>query len=156
MGRLIFLSSALLVVFLSLSGTGADEGCLPDWSSHEGHCYKVFKLLKTWDDAEKFCRAQLNTAQLVSIENGEEADFVAKLVSGTLTKSLYHAWIGLRDESKRQQCSPQWIDGSSVSYEHVIKYTKCFGLNEDTGYRTWVALPCGKGYPFVCKSRIPH
>nr|UMK70474.1 C-type lectin 2 [Bitis atropos] len=156
MGRFIFIGFGLLVLFLSLSGTGADQGCLPDWSSHEGHCYKVFKLFKNWDDAEKFCRAQLKGAHLISIESVEEADFVTKLVSRTLRKTKYDVWIGLRDESERQQCSPQWTDGTLACYENVIRYTKCFGLEKETGYRTWVAFPCGDENPFVCKSRIPH
>nr|Q9PRP8.1 RecName: Full=Snaclec carinactivase-1 regulatory subunit 17 kDa chain; Short=CA-1 17 kDa subunit; AltName: Full=CA-1 25 kDa subunit chain 2 [Echis carinatus]AAB36411.1 carinactivase-1, CA-1=25 kda subunit/prothrombin activator {N-terminal} [Echis carinatus, leucogaster, venom, Peptide Partial, 30 aa] [Echis carinatus] len=29
--------------------------CLPGWSSHEGHCYKVFNQEMYWADAEKFC-----------------------------------------------------------------------------------------------------
>nr|UMW88226.1 C-type lectin [Pseudocerastes urarachnoides]UMW88227.1 C-type lectin [Pseudocerastes urarachnoides] len=154
MGRFISVSFGLLVVFLSLSRTGAD--CPSDWSSHEGHCYKVFKLLKTWEDAEKFCTQQENGWHLASIESVEEAEFLAQLISETLTKSKYHAWIGLRDQSERQQCSSHWTDGSAVSYETVTKYTKCFGLNKETNYREWVTLPCGDKNPFICKSWVPH
>nr|BBN67125.1 bitiscetin-3 subunit alpha [Bitis arietans] len=156
MGRFIFLSSGLLVVFLSLRGTGADEGCLPDWSSRVEHCYKVFKERKTWEDAEKFCVE--NSGHLASIEGKEEADFVAQLLSQALKKSKYdyNVWIGLRDESKTQQCSPQWTDGSLTFYENLDEPTKCFGLGEHTGYRTWTDLPCGQKNPFICKSRLPH
>nr|UMK70475.1 C-type lectin 3 [Bitis atropos] len=156
MGRFIFLSSGLLVVFLSLSGTGAGEDCPSDWSSHEGHCYKVFKLFKNWDDAEKFCRKQLKAAHLVSIESKEEADFVAELVSRTLRKAKYDVWIGLRDDDKKQHCSSHWTDGSSVSYENVVGERVCYVLEKETGYRTWVALQCWNDHPFVCKSWIPH
>nr|UMK70481.1 C-type lectin 9 [Bitis atropos] len=156
MGRFIFLSSGLLVVFLSLSGTGADQGCLPDWSLYEGHCYKVFKLLKTWDDAEKFCQEQSNGKNLASIEWLGKANFVAELVSQALTNAKYHVWIGLSREDEKQQCSSHWTDGSSVSYENVIKYTKCVGLEKKSGYRTWVTLPCGHRNPFVCMSRLPR
>nr|Q7LZK5.1 RecName: Full=Snaclec bitiscetin subunit alpha [Bitis arietans]1JWI_A Chain A, bitiscetin [Bitis arietans]1UEX_A Chain A, bitiscetin alpha chain [Bitis arietans] len=131
-----------------------DPGCLPDWSSYKGHCYKVFKKVGTWEDAEKFCVE--NSGHLASIDSKEEADFVTKLASQTLTKFVYDAWIGLRDESKTQQCSPQWTDGSSVVYENVDEPTKCFGLDVHTEYRTWTDLPCGEKNPFICKSRLPH
>nr|UMW88273.1 C-type lectin [Vipera transcaucasiana] len=153
MGRFISVSFGLLVVFLALSGTGAD--CPSDWSSHEGHCYKVFNVKKNWTDAEKFCTQQANGWHLASIESVEEANFVAELVSQTLTKSQSHVWIGLRNQSKSQQCSSHWTDGSAVSYENVYN-TKCFGLNENTGYRNWVTLRCRLAYPFICKSRVPH
>nr|I7JUQ0.1 RecName: Full=Snaclec rhinocetin subunit alpha; AltName: Full=C-type lectin like protein 1; Flags: Precursor [Bitis rhinoceros]CCH15161.1 C-type lectin like protein 1 [Bitis rhinoceros] len=156
MGRFIFLSSGWLVVFLSLSGTGADEGCLPGWSLYEGHCYKFFFIFKTWENAEKFCQEQSNGKNLASIEWLGKANFVAELVSQALTKTKYHVWIGLRREDEKQQCSSFWTDGSSVSYENVIRYTKCVGLNKNTGHRTWIALHCGDNYPFVCMSRLPH
>nr|C0HKZ6.1 RecName: Full=Snaclec macrovipecetin subunit alpha [Macrovipera lebetina] len=130
--------------------------CPSDWSSHEEHCYKVFRLFKTWEEAEKFCTQQVNGWHLASIESVEEANFLAELVPKTLIKSKYHVWIGLRDQSERQQCSSHWTDGSAVSYEKVVRFTKCFGLNKDKGYLEWVTLPCEDKNPFICKSWVPH
>ncbi|KAM3832800.1 snaclec A13 [Vipera latastei] len=154
MGRFISVRFGLLVVFLSLSGTGADQDCLPGWSFYEGHCYKVFKEQKTWEDAENFCQKQSNGKHLATIEWLGKANFVAELV--TLTKPETHVWIGLRVEDQRQQCSSHWTDGSAVSYENVVYNTRCFGLNKDTGYRTWVALRCELDYNFICMSQVPH
>nr|B4XSY7.1 RecName: Full=Snaclec A12; AltName: Full=C-type lectin A12; Flags: Precursor [Macrovipera lebetina]ABW82659.1 c-type lectin [Macrovipera lebetina] len=154
MGRSISVSFGLLVVFLSLSGTGADQDCLPGWSFYEGHCYKVFNVKKTWEDAEKFCQKQSNGKHLATIEWLGKANFVAELV--TLMKLETHVWIGLRVEDKRQQCSSHWTDGSAVSYENVVHNTKCFGLDQKTGYRTWVALRCELAYHFICMSRVPR
>ncbi|KAM3832797.1 snaclec VP12 subunit A [Vipera latastei] len=156
MGRFIFITFGLLVVFLSLSGTGADQDCLPGWSFYEGNCYKAFDEPKSWVDAEKFCQKQSNGKHLASIEGLGKANFVAKLVSETLREPQIHVWIGLRDQSERQQCSSHWTDGSAVSYEKVVRFTKCFGLNKKTDYRTWVGLRCGLAYPFICMSQVPH
>ncbi|KAM3832782.1 snaclec A2-like isoform 2-T2 [Vipera latastei] len=153
MGRFISVSFGFLVVFLSLSGTGAD--CPSDWSSHEGHCYKVFNLHKTWEDAEKFCTEQANGGHLVSIESMEEAEFVAKLVSQNIKESrgIAFVWIGLRDQSERQHCSSEWSDGSSINYQNWIEAEsrKCLGLEKETGYRKWVNIYCGLRNPFTCE-----
>nr|B4XSY4.1 RecName: Full=Snaclec A1; AltName: Full=C-type lectin A1; Flags: Precursor [Macrovipera lebetina]ABW82656.1 c-type lectin [Macrovipera lebetina] len=155
MGRSISVSFGLLVVFLSLSGTGADQDCLPGWSSHEGHCYKVFNLDKTWEDAEKFCTEQANSGHLVSIDSKKEANFVAELVSQNIkeTRRTDFVWIGLRAEDKRQHCSSEWSDGSSINYQNWIEAEskKCLGLEKQTRYRKWVNLNCGQPYRFTCE-----
>nr|UMK70482.1 C-type lectin 10 [Bitis atropos] len=155
MGRFIFIGFGLLVVFLSLSGTGADQGCLSGWSSHEGHCYKVFDESKSWADAEKFCRKQAKGGHLVSIENKEEADFVAKLVSENIKKSrgIVYVWIGLKVKDRKQHCSSEWSDGSSINYQKLIKHEirKCLALEEKSGYHKWENVHCGFPNAFTCE-----
>nr|Q9DG39.1 RecName: Full=Snaclec coagulation factor IX/factor X-binding protein subunit A; Short=IX/X-bp subunit A; AltName: Full=Halyxin subunit A; Flags: Precursor [Gloydius halys]AAG17178.1 halyxin A-chain precursor [Gloydius halys] len=152
MGRFIFLSFGLLVVFLSLSGTGAD--CPSGWSSYEGHCYNIFHLFKTWAEAERFCRKQVKGAHLVSIESSEEADFVAQLVSENMKRYGIYIWIGLRVRGKKKQCSSQWSDGSSVSYQNWIEAESktCLGLQKETEFRKWFNIYCGERNPFVCEA----
>uniref|UniRef100_J3SDV4 C-type lectin 4e n=1 Tax=Crotalus adamanteus TaxID=8729 RepID=J3SDV4_CROAD len=165
MGRLVFVSFGLLDVFLSLSGTGAD--CPSGWSSYEGHCYQIFHVYKTWDDAERFCTEQAKGGHLVSIESSEEADFVAQLVANNVRKGISYIWIGLRVQGEEkpepppqsangaslsfQQCSTKWSDGSSVSYENwsVAESKTCLGLEQDTNHK-WVNIYCGQLIPFVC------
>uniref|UniRef100_A0A0A1WCL8 C-type lectin K n=1 Tax=Echis coloratus TaxID=64175 RepID=A0A0A1WCL8_ECHCO len=154
MGRFFSVSFGLLVVFLSLSETGADQDCLPDWSFYEGRCYKVFSRQMTWADAEKFCN-RWDGGHLVSIESNGKAEFVAQLVSENLRERQY-VWIGLRDHSETQHCSELWPDGSFISYENVIYPTKCFALEKQTEFRNWVPFRCGSRLPFVCKSLIPR
>nr|3UBU_A Chain A, Agglucetin subunit alpha-1 [Deinagkistrodon acutus] len=129
-----------------------DVDCLPGWSAYDQSCYRVFKLLKTWDDAEKFCTERPKGGHLVSIESAGERDFVAQLVSEN--KQTDNVWLGLKIQSKGQQCSTEWTDGSSVSYENFSEYQskKCFVLEKNTGFRTWLNLNCGSEYSFVCKS----
>uniref|UniRef100_A0A194APW6 C-type lectin 7a n=1 Tax=Agkistrodon piscivorus TaxID=8715 RepID=A0A194APW6_9SAUR len=154
MGRFIFVSFGLLVVFLSLSGTGAN--CPSGWFSYEGHCYQIFHLFMTWEEAERFCRKQVKGGHLVSIESSDEADFVAEVASENMKRFQLYIWIGLRVKGKKKQCS-EWSDGSSVSYENWIEAESktCLGLEQDTDYLKWVNVYCGQRNPFVCKVKDP-
>nr|D1MGU0.1 RecName: Full=Snaclec jerdonibitin subunit alpha; AltName: Full=TJ-GPIb-bp subunit alpha; Flags: Precursor [Protobothrops jerdonii]ACZ34293.1 TJ-GPIb-bp alpha chain [Protobothrops jerdonii] len=156
MGRFIFVSFGLLVVFLSLSGTGAD--CPFDWSSFRQYCYRVFKQLKTWEDAERFCSEQVKGARLVSIESYREAVFVAQLLSENIKATKSHVWIGLSVENKGQQCSSKWSDGSSVSYENLVKpfSKKCFVLKKESEFHKWFNVYCGQQHLFMCKFLRPR
>nr|AOE43148.1 C-type lectin-like protein [Bitis arietans] len=149
MGRFIFLSSGLLVVFLSLSG--ADFECPTEWCPYDQHCYRAFDEPKRSVDAEKFCVEQ--AGHLASIESKEEADFVAQLVSENVKSSPDYVWIGLWNQRKEQYCNKKWTDGSSVIYQIMVERFRknCFGLEKESGYRTWLNLRCGDDYPFVCK-----
>uniref|UniRef100_A0A0K8S059 C-type lectin 6 n=1 Tax=Crotalus horridus TaxID=35024 RepID=A0A0K8S059_CROHD len=153
MGRLIFVSFGLLVVFLSLSGTGADFDCPSGWSAYDQYCYRVIKRLKMWDDAEWFCSEQAKGGHLVSVESAGEADFVAQLVAENIKQNQYYVWIGLRIQNKGQQCSTKWSDGSSVNYENLLKsYSKkCFGLKKETEFLQWYNTDCEEKNLFVCK-----
>nr|UMK70480.1 C-type lectin 8 [Bitis atropos] len=149
MGRFIFLSSGLLVVFLSLSGTGAASDCASGWTAYDQHCYRAFEEPKSWDDAEKFCTEQANGGHLVSIQSTQEANFVAQLVSGFIS----YIWIGLRDRRKEQQCSSEWNDGSKVIYVHWREGESqmCQVLTIWSGFRKWDNIDCARHYPFICK-----
>uniref|UniRef100_A0A1L8D630 BATXCTL42 n=1 Tax=Bothrops atrox TaxID=8725 RepID=A0A1L8D630_BOTAT len=155
MGRFIFMSFGLLVVFLSLSGTAAD--CPSDWSSYEGHCYRFFKESKNWADAERFCSEQAKGGHLVSFQSDGETDFVVKLVTKNIQSSDLYAWIGLRVQNKEKQCRSEWSDGSSISYENLVERTvkKCFALEKEQEFIVWVNIYCAQKNPFVCKSPPP-
>nr|Q56EB0.1 RecName: Full=Snaclec bothrojaracin subunit beta; Short=BJC subunit beta; Flags: Precursor [Bothrops jararaca]AAX68504.1 bothojaracin chain B precursor [Bothrops jararaca] len=147
MGRFIFVSFGLLVVFLSLSGTAAD--CPPDWSSYEGSCYRVFEQKMNWEDAEKFCTQQQTGGHLVSFQSSEEADFVVSLTSPILRDSF--VWTGLSDVWK--ECSFEWSDGSDLSYkdnyQFVFSEYEC--VASKTKNNKWRIIPCTKLEYFVCE-----
>nr|Q9PSM9.1 RecName: Full=Snaclec coagulation factor IX/factor X-binding protein subunit A; Short=IX/X-BP subunit A; AltName: Full=ECLV IX/X-BP subunit A [Echis carinatus]AAB36401.1 ECLV IX/X-bp alpha subunit=coagulation factor IX/factor X-binding protein alpha subunit [Echis carinatus=saw-scaled or carpet vipers, ssp. leucogaster, venom, Peptide, 131 aa] [Echis carinatus] len=129
--------------------------CLPGWSSHEGHCYKVFNEYKTWKDAEKFCKKQGKSGHLVSVESSEEGDFVAKLISENLEKShsIDFVWTGLTYKGRWKQCSSEWSDGSKIKYQKWGKQQprKCLGLEKQTEFRKWVNLYCEEPQRFTCE-----
>uniref|UniRef100_A0A194AS88 C-type lectin 2 n=1 Tax=Sistrurus miliarius barbouri TaxID=8759 RepID=A0A194AS88_SISMB len=158
MGRFLFVSFGLLVVFLPLSGTEAGFDCPSDWSSYRQYCYKFFQQEMTWEAAERFCSEQAEGGHLVSIESDGEAAFVAELVPENIKATKYYVWIGLRIQGQEQQCSTKWSDGSSISYENLVKQAtkKCFVLKEEAGVRKWVNVYCGKKYVFTCKFLRPR
>uniref|UniRef100_A0A6B2F535 C-type lectin domain-containing protein n=1 Tax=Bothriechis nubestris TaxID=1766655 RepID=A0A6B2F535_9SAUR len=153
MGRFIFVSFGLLVVFLSLSGTGADFDCPSGWSAYDQYCYRPFNEPQNWDEAERFCSEQAKGGHLVSIESSGEADFVAQLVAENIDRPEIYVWIGLRDRRKEQQCSSKWNDGSSVSYVNWNKGESqmCQGLSKWTNFLKWDYTDCQAKNPFVCK-----
>uniref|UniRef100_T1E3D6 C-type lectin 7 n=1 Tax=Crotalus horridus TaxID=35024 RepID=T1E3D6_CROHD len=143
MGRLVFVSFGLLVVFLSLSGTAAD--CPSGWSSYEGHCYKPFNEPKTWDDAENFCTQQHTGGHLVSFHSTEEADFVSKLAFQTFGQSIF--WIGLSNVWNK--CSWQWSNGAMLKYEDWAEESYCVYFKSTNN--KWRSRACRMLAHFVCE-----
>ncbi|XP_039174583.1 snaclec 1 isoform X4 [Crotalus tigris] len=121
MGRFICVSFGLLVVFLSLSGTGAGFCCPLGWSSYEGHCYRVFQQEMTWEDAEKFCTQQHKGSHLVSFRSSEEADFLVSITYPVLKADL--VWTGLRDIWNK--CKLEWSDGTKLDYKAWSEESEC-------------------------------
>uniref|UniRef100_A0A194AS79 C-type lectin 8b n=1 Tax=Sistrurus miliarius barbouri TaxID=8759 RepID=A0A194AS79_SISMB len=153
MGRFIFVSFGLLVVFLSLSGIGADFDCPSGWSAYDQYCYKPFNEVQNWDDAERFCSEQAKGGHLVSIESDGEAAFVAQLVAEKIDRPEIYIWIGLRVQGEEQQCSSEWSDGSSIIYVNWNKGESkmCQGLSRWTNFLKWDYTDCQEKNPFVCK-----
>uniref|UniRef100_A0A194ARW3 C-type lectin 4 n=1 Tax=Sistrurus tergeminus TaxID=8757 RepID=A0A194ARW3_SISTE len=149
MGRFIFVSFGLLVVFLSLSGTGADSECPPDWSSYKQYCYLPVKEPQNWYDAERFCSEQAEGGHLVSIENKIEAAFVHNVLYGNKEYLSPYVWIGLRVQNEGQPCS-------SISYGNLVDPFECFVVERDTGVRGWFNVDCGQLHSFMCKFTRPR
>uniref|UniRef100_A0A6B2FAF0 C-type lectin domain-containing protein n=1 Tax=Bothriechis nubestris TaxID=1766655 RepID=A0A6B2FAF0_9SAUR len=143
MGRFIFVSFGLLVVFLSLSGTAAD--CPPDWSSYEGHCYRVFEEQMNWEDAEKFCTQQRKESHLVSFHSSEEVDFVMSLTFPIFKYNF--VWIGL--SNIWNECRLQWTDGTKVDYKASSAEPEC--ILSKTSDNQWLSRPCSNTEYVVCK-----
>nr|B4XT02.1 RecName: Full=Snaclec B3/B5; AltName: Full=C-type lectin B3/B5; Flags: Precursor [Macrovipera lebetina]ABW82674.1 c-type lectin [Macrovipera lebetina]ABW82676.1 c-type lectin [Macrovipera lebetina] len=146
MGRFIFVSFGLLVVFLSLSGTGAALNCASGWSGYDQHCYKVFDKPKSWADAEKFCKKQTSGGHLVSFHSSEETDFVVKLVSQTLESQIL--WMGL--SKVWNQCDWGWSNGAKLKYKAWAEESYCVYFSSTK--KGWRSRACRLLGHFVCKS----
>uniref|UniRef100_A0A182C5T5 C-type lectin n=1 Tax=Phalotris mertensi TaxID=1260334 RepID=A0A182C5T5_9SAUR len=150
-----FIFGVLLVVALSLSGTGADPQCPVTWSFYDGHCYKLFKQLKNWGDAERFCRQEEEGAHLASIHSKRERDFVAEMVSRKVY--LLNVWIGLWASWKPRFW--RWSNGYSFRYEswalgepnNFLWSEYCVTLTSISGYLKWNDQNCGFQCHFICK-----
>nr|AEJ31971.1 C-type lectin 5 [Crotalus adamanteus] len=149
MARLVFVSFGLLVVFLSLSGTGADLKCPPTWSSTRQYCYRPFKQAMTWDDAERFCTEQAKDGHLVSVETYLEASFVHIVLSANAKYLTHYVWIGLRVTKQGQPCS-------SISYENLVDPFQCFMASSRTSHREWLKVDCEQQHSFMCKFTRPR
>ncbi|KAL7979780.1 hypothetical protein Chor_008118, partial [Crotalus horridus] len=107
----------LLAIFSSSflsSHTGAKGCCCPnDWLSRNGFCYKVHDQLKTWKDAEMFCRKHKPGCHLASIHSMAESADLAEYISDYLTKKN-NVWIGLNDAQKKRIW--EWTDRSCTDY----------------------------------------
>nr|UMK70477.1 C-type lectin 5 [Bitis atropos] len=147
MGRLIFLSSGLLVVFLSLSGTEAGLCPLSDWSYFDQHCYKVFEPLKNWTDAEAFCMEQHQGSRLASIHSREEEVFVFQLASKIL--KFTSMWIGLNNPWK--ECNWEWSDNAKFDYNANPRRPYCTVMAFNYNRYFWFTRGCEKYVSFVCK-----
>uniref|UniRef100_A0A1W7RJZ6 C-type lectin 3 n=1 Tax=Agkistrodon contortrix contortrix TaxID=8713 RepID=A0A1W7RJZ6_AGKCO len=148
MGRFIFMSFGLLVVFLSLCGTAAD--CPSGWSSYEGHCYKLFIQKFQWAHAEKFCTLQHTGSHLVSFHSSEEVDFVAALIYPNVKASFI--WMGL--SNIWNECNWQWSDGARLDYKAWSEQSDCIGFrtNFRQGYITeWLSTSCYLTNYVLCK-----
>nr|AAQ11362.1 convulxin subunit b [Crotalus durissus terrificus] len=148
MGRFIFVSFGLLVVFLSLSGSEAGFCCPSHWSSYDRYCYKVFKQEMTWADAEKFCTQQHTGSHLVSFHSTEEVDFVVKMTHQSLKSTFF--WIGANNIWNK--CNWQWSDGTKPEYEEWHEEFEC--LISRTFDNQWLSAPCSDTYSFVCKFEV--
>nr|ANN23917.1 C-type lectin 1 [Crotalus tzabcan] len=145
MGRFIFVSFGLLVVAISLSGTGAGFCCPLGWSSYEGHCYKIFKQAMTWADAEKFCTQQHKGSHLVSFHSSEEVDFVISMTWPMLKLDL--VWIGL--SNIWNECRLEWTDGTRLDYKAWSAESEC--IIAKTTDNQWLSRPCSRTQKVVCK-----
>nr|ABP94120.1 venom C-type lectin mannose binding isoform 2 [Demansia vestigiata]ABP94121.1 venom C-type lectin mannose binding isoform 1 [Demansia vestigiata] len=158
MGRFLLVTLSLLVVAFFLNG--ANSCCCPrDWLPKNGFCYKVFNELKTWEDAEMFCRKHKPGCHLASIHDSEESADLAEYVSDYL-RSGGNVWIGLSDPQKKRNW--QWTDRSRNSYltwkpgepNNTGNNENCVELWSSSGYKNWNDGNCAATRAFLCKCRF--
>uniref|UniRef100_A0A194AP78 C-type lectin 9a n=1 Tax=Agkistrodon contortrix contortrix TaxID=8713 RepID=A0A194AP78_AGKCO len=158
MGRFIFVSFGLLVVFLSLSGAKGNN-CPHDWLPMNGLCYKIFDERKAWEDAERFCRKYKPGCHLASFHQYGESLEIAEYISD-YHKGQAEVWIGLWD--KKKDFSWEWTDRSCTDYltwdknqpDHYQNKEFCVELVSLTGYRLWNDQVCGSKNAFLCQCKF--
>ena len=90
----------------------------------------MYNSYDNWSDARQRCRSLSHDVSavrrplqfdLVSIRIKEEAEFIAKLVSGsgsTFIRWDTLPWIGLHQSDSIRWGKPKWSDGSVVRYKN--------------------------------------
>ncbi|XP_039876748.1 lactose-binding lectin l-2-like isoform X1 [Simochromis diagramma] len=126
------------------------------WYSFNGRCYKYVATQMSWADAELHCVSQ--RANLVSIHNQEEEEFVKSLI-----KNFDHAegltWIGLSDIHKEDRW--MWSDGCAVSFtywdarqpDNTDTREHC-GHTNYSNLKKWNDNTCSVNLASVCATQI--
>nr|P84987.1 RecName: Full=C-type Lectin CRL; Short=CTL [Crotalus ruber ruber] len=135
------------------------NNCPLDWLPMNGLCYKIFNQLKTWEDAEMFCRKYKPGCHLASFHLYGESLEIAEYISD-YHKGQDNVWIGLWD--KKKDFSWEWTDRSCIDYlnwnknqpDHYKNKEFCVELVSLSGYRLWNDQVCESKDAFLCQCKF--
>ncbi|XP_037077113.1 C-type mannose receptor 2-like [Pollicipes pollicipes] len=127
--------------------------CPSGWREWDRRCYRAVTSRVSWTEARQRCRKMAPTADLVSIINERENNFVFDLLKE------YPFWIGLNDREREGQFV--WSSGEKYPYTNWhrpsepngVKHSQdCAEMLQD---KTWADNSChvhnGRTRPFVCE-----
>ena len=128
----------------------AETVCPEGWTGHADNCYRYVEQKKNWDLARESCVEEYQ-AELVSIHNDLESDFVLSFYSGT------KFWTGGRREC--DWCEGWvWSDGSDWDFSNWREGRE---PNNSTGPEncaeighytdSWNDWKCDRQIHYVCK-----
>lgn len=63
--------------------------CPSNWTSHAGHCYKIFNTPVTQFQAEALCRENIKSSYLAEITNDEEFEWIQRFVQQFSNSSVW-------------------------------------------------------------------
>ncbi|KFP60799.1 Macrophage mannose receptor 1, partial [Cariama cristata] len=126
--------------------------CPREWVAYAGHCYRIYRTLKIWKEAQSSCRKE--DGELASIHNIEEHSFI---VSQLGYKPDDELWIGLNDF--RVQMYFEWSDGTPVTYTkwhhgepaHTQNKADCIVMKGEDG--SWADSACEMKLGYICKRK---
>lgn len=113
--------------------SGCHRCCPFRWTRFKSYCYLVSNSIKTWHQAQAYCRSL--KGELVKINSAEENEFVLALIRRR-APALKQVWIGLNLDSNLNQYL--WSDLSTPVYRN-------WAQNEPNGFASepcsnmWVA-----------------
>lgn len=124
--------------------------CSTDWTQYGSHCYKVFQVEVSWDDARQEC-LDLNS-DLASITNIAENSFIKTAFLLDQTEKI---WIGLNDREKEDEF--HWSDGTPFNFSSFIssdpkqgRHKNCVLMRNDG---KWFEQTCSLKKHYICKKR---
>jgi len=113
--------------------------CPHGWTRFDNYCYLVSSSIRTWDQAQAYCKSQ--GAGLVKINSAEENEFVLNLVTKK-APSLKQVWIGLK-----------WSSNNFYWHDHSVPvYTRWAPL-EPSGK---AGEPCGQMWMDGHSGALPY
>ncbi|XP_041476506.1 uncharacterized protein LOC121424795 [Lytechinus variegatus] len=133
-------------------GTDDQAICDSGWTRNRNGCYKLVESTSKFRESMKACRALHDDADLASVADQEENDFLLTLSRRTLAHNNY--WIGLTDMN--EEGTWEWSDGSVVSYTNW-KSGEPSGGSEHCAALSWSSdgiwndATCWTSYGYFCK-----
>ena len=116
-----------MLIYFSTFNSSLGEPCPHGWTRFDNYCYLVSSSIKTWDQAQAYCKSL--GAGLVKINSAEENEFVLNLATKK-APSLKQFWIGLK-----------WYSHDFYWYDHSALVYKNWAPHEPNGK---AGEPCGQ------------
>uniref|UniRef100_A0A8C3CWT7 C-type lectin domain-containing protein n=1 Tax=Cairina moschata TaxID=8855 RepID=A0A8C3CWT7_CAIMO len=93
----------LLLGCLPSAGARFLVDCPEGWSYYKTSCFRYFRQLRTWDEAEAQCQSSYSGAHLVWVEEPKEAVTLRRVIS--YYQRSQPVWFGLQ----LQQVRGRWV-----------------------------------------------
>jgi len=134
--------------------TSPPSSCSSGWQEFEGSCYFLETEYMTWEDASAACQHLHPGAELTSVTNSRENEFLRKL-----TDYGDFPWTGGHRQPETPSGSWTWSDGAPWSYTN-------WGSGNPDDYPDWHCVgmsysdgllynhPCTSTYRSLCKYRL--
>ncbi|KAF4118652.1 snaclec coagulation factor IX-binding protein subunit A-like [Onychostoma macrolepis] len=145
----------LLFVLLAVNGESEmnkkkeRELCPSGWKKYERQCYKLFKIKRNWNEAEKLCVG--SKGHLVSVHKPAVNAFLKTFLQNRAS----HIWIG--GYYATQRAAWTWRDGSKFGYTNwnakpavARNNKKCVLATSSKGALRWRRELCSAHFYFVC------
>ncbi|XP_068547327.1 regenerating islet-derived protein 4 [Anas acuta] len=125
--------------------------CPVGWSYYKTSCFRYFRQLRTWDEAEAQCQNSYSGAHLVWVEEPKEAATLRRVIS--YYQRSQPVWFGLQ---LQQGKSWQWTNGGRYNESinlpgNGARGGDCALLTPTSGFSVWSSADCQRRHHFICK-----
>ena len=136
-----------LIILIKCHVSHSIDQCPTGYVEFNGNCYIFYPAPRSWWDSFQICASQ--GANLVSILDGEENEFVVSALTGDR-----RTWIGLIKLNLDNTWV--WSDNSPLEYNELTG----MGIGNDIcaviHRKLWFPQPCERFYPFICKTAASY
>ncbi|NXC46940.1 REG4 protein, partial [Penelope pileata] len=126
--------------------------CPKGWSYYKLNCFRYFRQLLTWDEAEAHCQSSHSGAHLAWVEDAKEAATLRLVIS--YYQRTQPVWLGLHYLEQNQDW--YWTNGDR--YDDPSKLPgngaqggNCALLTHRSTFTVWSSANCTQQQHFVCK-----
>ncbi|XP_075567603.1 regenerating islet-derived protein 4 [Pelecanus crispus] len=131
--------------------------CPEGWSYYKLSCFRYFRQLLSWDEAERQCQASQAGAHLVWVEEPQEAATLQKVIS--YYQRMQPVWVGLR--YGRESQTWQWASGHKYNVASGLARNGAYGgtcgvLTHLSDFTLWSSADCAQQHHYICKFTPSH